>query len=44
MLTYLYDSLHGFRKVFSRHRTWLIFVMIVLVLGLAHQLVNKKCI
>lgn len=30
MLTYLYDSLYGFRKVFSRHRTWLIFVMIVL--------------
>ena len=30
MLTYVYDSLYGFRKVFSRHRTWLIFVMIVL--------------
>jgi len=30
MLTYIYESLWSFRKVFSRHRSWLIFVMIVL--------------
>ena len=30
MLKYLYESLQGFRKVFSRDRSWLIFVMIVL--------------
>ncbi len=30
MLGYLYDALIDFRKVFSRHRSWLIFVMIVL--------------
>ncbi len=30
MLRYLYESLSCFRKVFSRHHTWLIFVMIVL--------------
>jgi len=30
MLSYLYDSVSGFRKVFSRQRTWLIFVMVIL--------------
>ena len=30
MLTYLYDALEGFRKEFSRERTWLIFVMVIL--------------
>ena len=30
MLGYLYEALGGFRKVFSRRRTWLIFVMLVL--------------
>ena len=30
MLEYLYNSLVSFRKVFSRHRSWLIFTVIVL--------------
>jgi hypothetical protein len=30
MLTYLYHALGSFRSVFSRHRTWLLFVMVVL--------------
>lgn len=30
MLNYIYESLYGFRKVFSRHRSWLIFAMLVL--------------
>jgi DDE superfamily endonuclease len=30
MLAYLYHALSTFRSVFSRHRTWIIFVMIVL--------------
>ena len=30
MLEYLYNSLVSFRKVFLRHRTWLIFTIIVL--------------
>ncbi len=30
MLEYLYNSLTGFRNVFSRDKTWLVFVMIVL--------------
>ncbi len=30
MLTYIYHALSSFRSVFSRHRTWLVFVMIVL--------------
>ena len=30
MLNYLYNSLTGFRNVFSRDKTWLVFVMIVL--------------
>lgn len=30
MLNYLYNSLTGFRNVFSREKTWLVFVMIVL--------------
>jgi hypothetical protein len=37
MLTYLYHALGSFRSVFSRHRTWLWFVMVVLgFLGAAH--------
>jgi hypothetical protein len=30
MLTYLYYALGSFRSVFSRHRSWLLFVMVVL--------------
>lgn len=30
MLTYMYHALGSFRSVFSRHRTWLLFVMVVL--------------
>ena len=30
MLTYMYHALSSFRSVFSRHRTWLLFVMVVL--------------
>jgi len=30
MLGYIYESLFSFRKVFSHHRAWLVFVMIVL--------------
>jgi len=30
MLEYLYNSLVSFRKVFSRHRTWIVFTIIVL--------------
>ncbi len=30
MLAYIYHALSSFRSVFSRHRTWVIFVMIVL--------------
>jgi hypothetical protein len=30
MLTFLYSALNSFRPVFSRHRTWLLFSMIVL--------------
>ena len=30
MLEYLYDSLGSFRKVFSRRRSWLLFVVVVL--------------
>lgn len=30
MLAYIYHALSSFRKVFSRHRTWVLFVMIVL--------------
>jgi len=30
MLTFLYRALHSFRPVFSRHRTWLLFFMVVL--------------
>ncbi len=30
MLTYTYHALSTFRSVFSRHRTWVVFVMIVL--------------
>ncbi len=30
MLTYLYDALEGFRKEFSRERTWLFFIMVIL--------------
>ena len=30
MLSYIYETLSSFRKVFSRRRTWLIFVVIVL--------------
>lgn len=30
MLTYVYHALGSFRSTFSRHRTWLVFVMIVL--------------
>jgi hypothetical protein len=30
MLAYIYHALSTFRSVFSRHRTWVIFVMIVL--------------
>jgi hypothetical protein len=30
MLTYLYHALGSFRSVFSRRRTWLLFVMVVL--------------
>ena len=30
MLAYIYHALSTFRSVFSRHRTWIIFVMIVL--------------
>lgn len=30
MLEYLYDSLGSFRKVFSRRRTWLLFVLVIL--------------
>lgn len=30
MLAYIYHALSSFRSVFSRHRTWVVFVMIVL--------------
>ena len=30
MLAYIYHALRSFRSVFSRHRTWVVFVMIVL--------------
>jgi len=30
MLQYIYKTLTGFRGVFSRHHTWLVFVMIIL--------------
>lgn len=30
MLAYIYHALSSFRSVFSRHRTWIVFVMIVL--------------
>ncbi len=30
MLTFLYDALYSFRPIFSRHRTWLLFSMVVL--------------
>ena len=30
MLTYMYHALGSFRSVFSRHRTWVLFVMVVL--------------
>jgi hypothetical protein len=30
MLAYVYDVLGSFRSVFSRHRTWLLFVMVVI--------------
>ena len=30
MLTYLYHALGSFRSVFSRHGTWLLFVMVVI--------------
>ena len=30
MLTYIYQALHTFRKVFSRHATWLTFCVVVL--------------
>ena len=30
MLAYMYHALSSFRSVFSRHRTWVVFVMIVL--------------
>ena len=30
MLGYIYEALEGFREVFSRDKTWLIFVMLVL--------------
>jgi len=30
MLAYIYHALSSFRSVFSRHRTWVLFVMIVL--------------
>lgn len=30
MLTYVYHALGSFRSVFSRHRTWVLFVMVVL--------------
>lgn len=37
MLTYLYHALGSFRSVFSRHRTWLLFVMVVLgFMGATH--------
>lgn len=30
MLTYVYHAHGSFRSVFSRHRTWVLFVMVVL--------------
>jgi len=30
MLTYIYQALQTFRKVFSRHSTWLTFCLVVL--------------
>jgi DDE superfamily endonuclease len=37
MLTYMYHALGSFHSVFSRHRTWLLFVMVVLgFIGAAH--------
>jgi hypothetical protein len=37
MLTYMYHALDSFHSVFSRHRTWLLFVMVVLgFIGAAH--------
>ena len=36
-LNYLYDSLTGFRNVFSRDKTWLVFVMIVLKVYWQHR-------
>jgi len=30
MLTFLYSALNSFRPVFSRHRTWLLFSMVIL--------------
>ena len=30
MLAYVYHALHTFRSVFSRHRTWVVFVMMIL--------------
>ena len=30
MLAYVYHTLHTFRKVFTRHATWLTFCVVVL--------------
>ena len=30
MLVYIYESLRGFRKVFSHHSSWLVFSVLVL--------------
>ena len=30
MLVYIYESLRGFRKVFSHHSSWLLFSVLVL--------------
>jgi len=39
MLAYIYHTLSSFRSVFSRHRTWVIFIMIVLgFLGVTEML------
>lgn len=30
MLTHIYHNLHSFRSIFSRHRTWLLFCLVIL--------------
>lgn len=40
MLNYIYDALHSFRHIFSKHSTWLVFCMIVLGFCCADQIIG----